>query len=1016
LDALRCRLRTTSDIRGRPTAMPTLLPRRALRLALLAVLVWCALPAFAVAQVRPDLAWQTISTERIRVHFTPELEELARRTLANAERAYAQLSAELRAPRGPVDIVVADNVDFANGYATPFPSNRIVVYARPPVDELQLRNHADWNLTLVTHEMAHIFHLDRSRGVWGAAQRVFGRAAPLFPSTYAPNWLIEGIAIHYETRLTTGGRMASAEYPAAVRALASGSALPPLHGVAAPRPFFPGGNSTYLLGAFLVERALLHDPTLGAPASMHRLVERMSGRLLPWRHDANARDAVGASFTELYGVWRDSVRRAELADAASAPSATGAPLGVQLRTTHEWTAAFPRFVGDADELVYVAYDQRQNPGLYTIAPDGRRKRVGRRNSVDANAPWSDRVTVYAELDRTDPYSVRSDLYRGTGVRRRRLTESDRLSHPDVHDASGRVVAVRSVPGTTELVTLRADDPYPVAITQRSLDRTWSEPRWSRDGTRIAAAQWERGGQTSIVVLDADGRELRRFAPRARDRADRLAVTSSPAWLPGDSLIIFVSDHEGTPMVYRGDVRTSAYDRLWATRTALRSPDASADGRQLAATMLLADGWAVVTKPMPSLPPLPQGPPEADLAPLFAVPAAATDTFARARSFQSWETLKPTWWLPSVAVSDEDATLLGVMSGGRDVVGRHNWQGVFFRNLSRPEFSWNAGYSYAGLGNPVLSLGADRDWAYVTIVDAETRDPVGTLARTTDVISTSAYFVRPRVRLTSYAIVGAEVGFEQFSTYPTTLIALIDPVFERVRTNPGGVASVGFSSMQRPGLSVSVEDGVAMQGTYRYRGTGGVGRVAVNEAILTGSAAKSLPLPGFARHVVAVRGAFGAADVETRNPFELGGISGGSLEVLPGLSYGDPQRTFFVRGFTPGVQRGNRAVAGSAEYRAPLVRVGRGYRMLPVFLQKLSVLAFADAGTAWCEGEVAGSSSCSASIVPRRWLASAGGELVFDAALQYDILYRFRLGVASPVQGRDVAGQSATLYFTLGSTF
>lgn len=985
------------------------MPRAHVRLALLAVLGWCTVSASAAAQVRPDLPWRTISTERIRVHFTPELEELARRTLANAEFAYGQLAAELQAPRGIVDIVVADNVDFANGYATPFPSNRIVVYARPPVDELQLRNHADWSRTLVTHEMVHIFHLDRARGVWGAAQRVFGRAPPLFPNTYAPNWLIEGIAIHYETRLTTGGRLASAEYPAAVRALATGDALPLLHGVAAPRPFYPGGNSTYLLGAFLVERALLHNATLGAPESMLRLIEQMSGRFLPWRHDANARDAVGASFTELYAVWRDSVRLTEAA-------AVAGHTDVEVRTTHGWTAAFPRFIGEADRLVYVADDQRQNPGLYLLEPDGRRTRVARRNSVDANAPSAARGTIYAELDRTDPYSVRSDLYRGTGFRRQRLTNGDRLAHPDFHEASGRIVAVRTVPGTTELVTMPADDPYPVTLAPGSLDRTWSEPRWSRDGSRIAAALWERGGRTSIVVLDGTGRELQRFAPLAQDRANRLAVVSSPAWLPGDSLVLFVSDHEGTPMVFRGDVRTGAYDRLWATRTALRNPDASATGEHLAATMLLADGWAVVTQPMPAMPALPSGPPEVDRAPAPAVPAAAQETSARARSFRSWETVKPTWWLPSAAVSDEDAPMLGVMSGGRDVVGRHSWQGVVFRDLSRPEWSWNGGYSYAGLGNPVLSLGVDRDWAHVSIVDSETQAAVGTLARTTDVISTSAYFVRPRVRLTTFAILGAEVGFDQFSTYPSTLIALIDPVFGSVRTNPAGVVSAGFSSMQRPGLSVSVEDGVAMQGTYRYRATGGVGRTAVQEAILTGSAAKSVPLPGFARHVVAVRGAYGVADRETRDPFELGGVSGSSLEVLPGLTYGDPQRTFFVRGFTPGVQRGNRAVAGSAEYRAPLARVGRGYKMLPVFLQKLSVLAFADVGAAWCEGEVVGSFSCRAPIAPRSWLASAGGELVFDAALQYDVLYRFRLGVASPVQGRDIGTRSATVYFTLGSTF
>jgi hypothetical protein len=46
----------------------------------------------------------------------------------------------------------------------------------------------------------------------------------------------------------------------------------------------------------------------------------------------------------------------------------------------------------------------------------------------------------------------------------------------------------------------------------------------------------------------------------------------------------------------------------------------------------------------------------------------------------------------------------------------------------------------------------------------------------------------------------------------------------------------------------------------------------------------------------------------------------------------------------------------------------------------------------------------------------GGELIFDTALQYDVLYRMRLGFAAPVQGAERALRSATVYFTFGSTF
>ena len=84
----------------------------------------CALTALLAtpggAQVDPGASWRTLRTEHFSVTFTPELEELARRVAARAEEAYAGLARQLRPPRGPIDIVIADNVDYSNGYATPF--------------------------------------------------------------------------------------------------------------------------------------------------------------------------------------------------------------------------------------------------------------------------------------------------------------------------------------------------------------------------------------------------------------------------------------------------------------------------------------------------------------------------------------------------------------------------------------------------------------------------------------------------------------------------------------------------------------------------------------------------------------------------------------------------------------------------------------------------------------------------------------------------------------------------------
>jgi hypothetical protein len=122
--------------------------------------------------------------------------------------------------------------------------------------------------------------------------------------------VVGGLAVHYETAITGGGRLAGSEFPALVRAAAIAGALPTLDALSLESPRFPGGNRAYLYGSYAVTR--------GDTARMGRLVEASSGRLIPWRHDANARDAFGESFTARWAEWRDSVTR-ELAGLAQAP-------------------------------------------------------------------------------------------------------------------------------------------------------------------------------------------------------------------------------------------------------------------------------------------------------------------------------------------------------------------------------------------------------------------------------------------------------------------------------------------------------------------------------------------------------------------------------------------------------------------------------------------------------------------------------------------------------------------------
>jgi hypothetical protein len=171
------------------------------------VLAMLVLATSARAQVDPSAGWRTLHTTHVRIHFRAEMRAVAMQAAREAERAYALLARELHPPRGIVDITLSDDADVANGLTTPFPSNRITLYVVPPASDPDLQNYDSWLRVVTTHELTHVFHLDRARGFWGSLQQVFGRVPQLFPNQYQPSWVTEGLATYYESALTDGGRV-----------------------------------------------------------------------------------------------------------------------------------------------------------------------------------------------------------------------------------------------------------------------------------------------------------------------------------------------------------------------------------------------------------------------------------------------------------------------------------------------------------------------------------------------------------------------------------------------------------------------------------------------------------------------------------------------------------------------------------------------------------------------------------------------------------------------------------------
>ncbi|MBX6330428.1 MAG: PD40 domain-containing protein [Gemmatimonadaceae bacterium] len=965
---------------------------RVLCAALLAV--GLARPGAARAQGAPNAHWRTIRTPHFAVHFTPPLEDAARRAAASAESAYVQLAVRLHPPRGPIDLVIADNVDFANGFTNPFPSNRIVVYAHPPLDVPALRYYDDWLSIVITHELTHVFHLDRTRGWWHTAQQVFGRAPFLFPNLYEPAWITEGLAVYYESDITGAGRVAGTHERMLLDAEVRHGGVPPFDAWNLSSSRYPGGDMAYGYGSLFLDYIAR---TYGRD-KLRDFVEQTSRTTLPFRLDRAASRAFGVSFHQAWRDWRREL--------AASPPPDRLPLdGWRDLSRGGHVAIYPRWL-DSTSLVYSGYTWRETPAAYRVTLDGAVRRLGRRNGPDANAVLPDGSLLFSQIDFTSPYDVRSDLYVERNGHEIRLTHGARLAEADARRSDGAIIAVRFVPASTQLVRVSADGRTITPLTAPSIDTAWAEPRWSPRGDRIVATRWTRGGYADVVILDTLGAVVREIT---HDRA----VDSTPSWSPDGTAVLFTSDRTGVADVYIAPADSDGEPRR-VSRASLGVfyPTLSPDGTRLAASRYDVAGWHVGVAPFDTA--------GADTPPVSAafdprpMPAPVRDTSA-AHDYSPWRMLVPRYWLPIVGQTASGGYEVGAFTSGFDIIGRHSYFAQALLDPRDGEHTFDVTYRYAGLAQPVLDVGANQAWERTVIVDRD-RNPLGDLLRRARVVSLGATVSRPRLRTNAFASIAGELEMRHYLTDPDTLLGKLDPYYRSDPTYWSLIGTVGWSNAQRAPLSISAEDGISFAASGRIKwleGTPGVQSRSIAAAL---SAYKSIDAGSYAHHVVAARVAAGFASGADPGEYDLGGSSGTPVVLFPGATIGS-HHTFAVRGFPSGAQSGTSIATGTLEYRLPISTPRRGFGFWPAFLDRTSVALFADAGAAW--GGV-GSSTTPAPGTQRtadHWLSSLGAELDLDTGFEYDLLYRLRLGFAVPVAKYAARPPDpVSVYFQLGFAF
>ena len=953
----------------RPDRAIKLLGRRA---AL--VMLWLGVAASSTLAQAPDEDWRTLQTEHFRVTFPAELEGLARRAADRAEKAYDALSSSLvDPPDGRIDVVVSDHTDLSNGYAQLLPSNRIVIFARPPVDGPTIMPFDEWLELVITHELAHIVHLDHTRMPLGTlARTLFGRAGdswPFFPNLATPGWVIEGLATWYESYLTDSGREVGTFHETVLRTAVLEGRFESLGQASGNSPLWPGGTRSYAYGELFFEYLVGRYGEEG----MSGFTEAVAGQWIPFRLDAAGRDAFGVSLTDAWEEWGEELR-ARYRDYDAELAHFGAITTPERLSDGARWAYYPSVSPDGRTLVHAQSDGRSDSRLTKRpASGGPPEPVGRTNGL-ATFDWlPDGRLVISQLEQVGPYRTFADLWimdlEGSSTR---LTREARLDQPTVAPDGTWALAVEQGGGTSSLARVDLATGAVQTLVAAEPDVHWSFPRLSPDGRWIAATRWEPNAYLDVVILDArSGREVHRVT---RDRAMDLA----PAWSPDSRWVVWSSDRTGVMNILGAEVepasgRAGRPVLLTNVRTGLLYPSIDPSGEWIYASGYHVDGWEAERVPFepaeygPAPPPDPRFDPPDD-------PPPSGEAAGEVAGYSPFPTLLPYYWQPryrQAVVAPEavrgGVTLpraellpfgIGAETSGLDLVGRHSWlaYGQVFTDWS--EVEGGIGYAYGGLGNPILSILATQTWESAgSILTNPQMDTLYVLEREQRFDAGLTFTAAGFRRVMTVALGGGMVWEAR-----RLLDAQAEPTSEYGLTRPTSRlaemrASLGYSSARTHSFQVGSARGLSAVVAGRRRLHLGLpdedaGVVGIDRSFdeLTGRVRGYVPLwgGGYATHVLGLQLAAGAAFGPNAQfgHFGVGGAAGQPETVAGYEVFGGGYIFLPVRGYPTSSRAGRFGWSASAEYRFPIALLNWGLGPWPLFFDRILGSVFVDAGNAW----------------------------------------------------------------------
>lgn len=934
------------------------------KMLLLMPLLLVYLSPASAAVPSPD--WKTLESEHFLVHFLPKNSLSAKRSVFIAERLYDQLKTKFEwEPVDKISMLLTDDVDSANGSATPIPFNLVKLLISPPATVSSLDDYDDWLTLLIEHELVHIFHLDKGRGKILKLRNTFGRFLLFFPNMLQPSWLVEGLAVYHETKSTTG-RGQSNRFEMLMRAEIQ-RGFSPVSQVNLPADTLPL-NRQYLYGVYFYQ--FLRDRY--GEAAINALIDNYSDNILPFAINSNSEEILGKDISQLWDEFKLYMHKRFQAQINKLE--TIKPVAGKQILENEIQITNLRVQKDSS-LLFVE-DNYQDQAYLVKYREGKLIHLLKVNSGSYFDVMDSTGSIYlSQIDFCDEYHIYYDLYRyepRTGDIDQ-LTECQRYRHFTVDSLNKQLYAVKTVDAIPSIDLLD--------LNGKKIKTLWT----GQYGDVINQLDWSSSRQALLVTRKRQNLhwDIFEYKPDTADWipvVENNSINMNASYSKAEDSILYSSDQTGVFNIYKKQFDNGTTMALTHVVGGSSVPEDAGDGSAYYLNFN-ADGYRIYRSGKTEAHPVRLKAPKQYTARYDDTQLGQQPDYP-IRAYSPWPDLKPKYWFPLLEVQDKGSEI-GFVTSSNDSLDHHFYELNFIYGVDQNELLGSFQYQYENW----LGLLWARENSFYT-------DDAGGTSLIRANTQTQITLVKPFSRINSrWRFRLGMISNNDKDTYRASGVTGFGDNYDGLLG-----FSIYYDSKKDFLRSHSPEQGrdvllvTESSDVFNSDYQGQLTTLEWQEYFKLGH-----------HHVLALRLLKGQADI-TMRPYRLGGLETqwDDVSILNPEYSRDifNKRSYALRGYEENTQFGNNIELYSLEYRFPLQQVERGIMTPPLGLIKHSGRIFTEAGASWNDGD------------QKNIIQSAGLEWVMETNLFYFFNINVRLGYA---KGLDDTGDEF-YYLKLGSAF